>query len=188
MRVQVLNLSQKSKAQQLTQQFLLFTATQRHMRSQSLARHFRHQDLLHLLFQILPSHQHLLFQYLCRSIFQRRSVCTRYVGNSCFMSACATSSHAHFDLPCRLFFRLQSLCAKLVVRLSLFCVSSKLPTPISASLSQVTCSIPTSDGWSQQSQRYSCAVHVYLQMVLCSVLSSVLRDTLCMATGNIEEC
>jgi hypothetical protein len=95
MRVQVLNQSQKLKAQQLTQQFRLFTATQRHMSSQSLAKHFHNQDLLLLLFQTLPSHQHLLFQHLCRSTFQRLSVCTRYVYDPCFMNACTTSCHAH---------------------------------------------------------------------------------------------
>ena len=161
MRVQVLNQSQKLKAQQLTQQFRLFTATQRHMSSQSLAKHFHNQDLLLLLFQTLPSHQHLLFQHLCRSTFQRLSVCTRYFYDPCFMNACTTSCHAHvlqLYLPCRLSFRLPSLCAKLVVRLSLFFVLSKLPIPTSTSLSQVTCSIRTSDGWSQQSQRYSCAM------------------------------
>lgn len=95
MRVQVLNQSQKLKAQQLTQQFRLFTATQRHMSSQSLAKHFHNQDLLLLLFQTLPSHQHLLFQHLCRSTFQRLSVCTRYFYDPCFMNACTTSCHAH---------------------------------------------------------------------------------------------
>ena len=95
MHVQVLNQSQKSKAQQLTQQFRLFTATQRHTSSQSLAKHFHRQHQLLLLFQTLPSHQHLLFQHLCRSTFQRLSVCTRYVDSLCFMSACATSCHAH---------------------------------------------------------------------------------------------
>ena len=113
-----------------------------------------HRLWLWTLFQMWCLCQTLPFHLLYKLMYRNLSACTRcFVPCANFACCSLFGTTARPLLACRSFCRQQNLCAKLVVRRSLSCGSSRLQILTSGSLNPMINSTHTLGGLSPQSLR-----------------------------------